>query len=315
MIVLCALACASIAPSSSAREITSHSRVVGLAPRSDERSEWIELFAELARLEKLDPSSRAFRDLASSLASIATTRERQAKKAKDEVSQLRARVLAFHVQRLSGVPTITAYATPFDVDWFPGEAWYAARAQNPCITRGKAFEAAVLESDGQNGERSALAAVAADDDFAHMRLDSAERIARAVHRRRDNAESASRLARILCVRGEHAEARNWLDRGLSAPANDAERARLLFERARVSNGQGHALEQMHDLGAALAAGSDGAALALAEIALSRGEPATARRLSQALLADDPTNEDALEAWGLGLLPPFTAPTRAPDKLP
>jgi hypothetical protein len=282
---------------------------------SDDRSEWAELFADLARLERLDRSSRAFRELSSSLASTATTRERQARKAKDEVSQLRARVLEFHVQRLSGVPTRNAYATGFDVDWLPGEAWYAARAQNPCVTRGLAFEAAVKESDGQNGERTVLAALAADDDFLHLRLDSAERIARAIHDRRNTAESAGRLVRILCVRGGHAEARALLDRGLAVAPNDAQRGRLLCERARVSRGQRLDLDALHDLGAALAAGSDEASLALAEGALARGETGPARHLSQALLADDPAREDALELWGIALLSPIAAPTRAPGKLP
>jgi hypothetical protein len=299
---------------------------------------WNELFAEVEELEKLTPGSQRFRQLEERLSSLASERDRAARKQRDALELFHARVLRASVQRIASGPISWRVTEPgVPVAWVSREPWLAARVLVPGGLRADALRLALAESGVEAaGTRSIegvqarldFAARAAAEDVSLFQLDAAERIARTLHERARSAESARRLARILTQRGAAPEAEALLGAAL-ANADGAETIALYLERARVrfaavsspvsatgsstgstaasnsatslGSSAGAMLGALHDLGAAFARDSVDAGLQLARNALDGGSPDRARAVAGSILAAEAGNPEALRLWGLSLV--------------
>jgi hypothetical protein len=312
--------------------------LLGPSPRTAQGS-WAELFADLARLEQMDPSTRSFEALAASLRTTAEARERDGLKKENAVEKYRARLILHHVERLRGSPPRAVTVPDVEPPWVPHEGWFAARALAPSWYRVQAGILALDETSAVSTERALVLARIADEERALLRLDLAESAAAAVLRRMPNEANALRLARVLALRGSADAARETLTRALASASADAERARLLCARANIAEGARDERAALADRGAALTLCSDEAALDLAARALERGEATRARVLAAAVLSASRTaqadpaggdatralvappepatsepalSETALSLFGRALLPP---PRRTPAPLP
>jgi len=140
----------------------------------------------------------------------------------------------------------------------------------------------------------------------------AEDLMRAMHARSHAGWSAESLSLLLGRADRFDEARLVLDEQLARtdPASP-EHGALMQARALASLGAGHEARARRELGAALVHGSPDAAVVLARLALSSGQPERARVVARALLGHDPAPSWALRAWGISMLQPSEDPLSSP----
>jgi tetratricopeptide (TPR) repeat protein len=270
------------------------------APSAAEET-WVDYFAELHQLETMEPGTRGFVELGKHLLSVADKRETEGLKRKDSLEKCRARVVRYHVKRLSGLPEKLATEPESEPVWVPYEAWFAARALTPGPYRVQAAIAALDEAGRADPERIAWAEQISREERGWGRLELSERAATAVFARAPGADTALHLAHILALRGVGDEARSVLSHALAAELGDDAHMSLYLARARVSFGLSDERRALSDWGAALSLGSDDAALDLALHALQEGDRVRAGFLARTVLDEAPRREDALAVWGRALL--------------
>lgn len=281
--------------------------------RDDRAGPWPDLFARLARLETLQPTTREFDTEFNALKTVADQRERAGLKAKNSVEKFRARTLRFHLQRLGNLPGEQATEPDVILDWLPFEAWYATRALRPGMYRVVTAVAALDDTERPDPTRSSWALRLYEEERAKLDYDLAERLAVGLYRRDPSAANVERLAHVHVTRGNKDAALSVLGEALAALsasegadlAGDraAHSARLHTARARTADALLLARSALADYGAALAFGSVEAARDQADAALSRGQQEKARFLADIVLQSSPSDPEARIQRALSQLPP------------
>ena len=272
-------------------------------PDAESRDFWERTWERLDRADRATRREVSWRRRISDLSDIAAERRITSLSRADEDDLFRTRLLVWHLDRLRSRREDLLDPPPVGFTWLPSEAWFGARALGP----GSARCAALLESLTQAtpADRPVRIAIAESqllEEVCSGNADGAAELALRIDALEPTAARAARAAWTGTQAGRGEAVAIALSARIAA-SDAADESHLQLALARVALARGDEIGARTELGAALAGGDASAAALTARLSIDRHEARRARVLLRGWI-DGPGSRGEISAlWALAMLEP------------